>query len=139
MVPWKWMAIEYLKDEYFTLQSDVWSYGVLLWEMFSFGRNPYGQQQYDEVLEKLQDGYRLPCPKEVENVSSWSPISFYNELSDSCFIEEPKKRISFSDVSKLIEKQLLSEEQRFYSQMNHFYEKRKSTNYLKIGNRANNL
>ena len=139
MVPWKWMAMEYLKDDYFTLQSDVWSYGVLLWEMFSFGKTPYGHQEYNEVLEKLENGYRLPCPKEVESISSWSPVTFYKELSDNCFIEDPNNRASFSDISKLIEKQLLAQEQGSYFQMNESYQKKKASNYLKIGNRANNL
>jgi serine/threonine protein kinase len=139
LVPWKWMAIEYLKNDYLTLQSDVWSYGVLLWEMFSFGKNPYGHQSYDEVLEKLDMGYRLPCPKEVENISSWSPVTFYKELSDNCFMEDPNNRASFSDVSTRIMKELFPEEQESYFQMNESYQKLKAINYLKIGNRSHNL
>ena len=66
-------------------------------------------------------------------------MAFYKELSDNSFIEDVNDRATFSDVSKMIEKQLFLEEQTSYSQMNEFYQKMKATNYLKIGNCANNL
>ena len=46
---WKWMAYKYLISDFFTLASDVWSFQVVVWEIFSFGRLPYGQQGYKEV------------------------------------------------------------------------------------------
>ena len=49
-VPWRWMAYEYLASDYFTITSDVWSFAVVVWEMFSFGKLPYGMQDYSEIL-----------------------------------------------------------------------------------------
>ena len=131
-VPWKWMAIEYLKEDYFTLKSDVWSYGVLLWEIFSFGRNPYGQQEYDEVLAKLDKGDRLTYPGNLENISSWEPESFYNNLTEECFKTDPDKRASFDDVVKLIEERFENEKES-YIEMEECYQETLGDNYLKLG------
>ena len=88
-VPWKWMAIEYLNDDYFTLKSDVWSFGVLFWEMLSFGKSSYGHQEYEEVLSRLENGYRLQCPNEASKISSWNAKELYATISNQCFIAIP--------------------------------------------------
>jgi serine/threonine protein kinase len=53
----------------FTTRSDVWSFGVLLWELATYGRPPYSGIDLFSVLEKLEDGFRMPrpegCPAEV--------------------------------------------------------------------------
>ena len=67
-VPWKWMAPEFLQKNCLTLISDVWSFGIVLWEIFSLGREPYMGQTVSEVSNKLKTGYYLPCPEEVEHV-----------------------------------------------------------------------
>ena len=134
-VPWKWMAIEYLKDEFFTLKSDVWSFAVLFWEILSFGKTPYGPQEYEEVLKKLENGYRLPCPNEVERISSWNPIDLYTEISNRCFVADPKSRANFDDIVELLEKNLSDDEKKRYVHMNELYQKTRAENYLKIGTR----
>ena len=48
-IPWKWMALEYLRDDYFTITSDVWSFGILLTELVTFGRIPYPGMTNAEV------------------------------------------------------------------------------------------
>ena len=127
-VPWKWMAFEYLTREFFTLTSDVWSFAVVLWEILSFGRIPYAHQEYNDVVKQLEDGYRLPCPTDIENVLTWSPKQLYEDLSKVCFLADPNARATFSDVVGLIEKKLSHEE------ISHYHSIRAS-NYLRIGRR----
>ena len=67
-VPWKWMALEYLQSGHLTITSDVWSYGVVLWEILSIGREPYTNLTADEMLSQFKNGYYLPCPEEALTV-----------------------------------------------------------------------
>ena len=67
-IPWKWMAPEYFSTSRFTLASDVWSFGVVMWEIFSLGKEPYAGQNHENMIPKLKNGYSLPCPEEVNQV-----------------------------------------------------------------------
>ena len=130
LVPWKWMALEYLTRDIFTLNSDVWSFGVLFWELLSFGSNPYGHQDYGEVVVKLENGYRLPCPEEISQVISWAPKALFNKISKSCFDTDPLNRASFSDVVGMIKKELFDEELTRYDQMQDVYKSTRTEQYL---------
>ena len=134
MVPWKWMAPEFLTDDIFTLKSDVWSYAVLFWEILSFGKIPYGQQQYEEVLEKLKNGYRLQYPKDTENIISWLPDKVYSSIAQICFVEDPDERANFDKVVELLEGHLNEEEKLEYLSMIDTYESEYACNYRKFGN-----
>ena len=46
LIPWAWMATEYLKTGDFNIKSDVWSFGVVLWEILTVGNKPYGISEY---------------------------------------------------------------------------------------------
>ncbi|KAI8513937.1 hypothetical protein Bbelb_082610 [Branchiostoma belcheri] len=65
LLPLKWMAPEGLKNEArFTHKSDVWSFGVLLWEVAQLGRTPYpGMEGADRIYDALQNHFRLPRPQ----------------------------------------------------------------------------
>ena len=66
------MAPESILERYYSSASDVWSYGVLCWEVFSFGDTPYPKMEYHEVVIALAKGYRMPrpdaCPSEMFDI-----------------------------------------------------------------------
>lgn len=79
LLPIKWMAVESIGDKVFSSQSDVWSYGIMLWEFFTLGGNPYpGIEINEEFYKKLKAGYRMEkpdlCPNDIYDImqKSWS-------------------------------------------------------------------
>ncbi|EDO49467.1 predicted protein, partial [Nematostella vectensis] len=95
VLPVRWMAIESLEDYTYTTKSDVWSYGVLLWEMESGGLMPYAGMSGVEILERLKQGYRLEKP-------SCCSQELYAIMYE-CWNPEPKNRPSFSDIVHRLE------------------------------------
>ena len=59
-LPIKWMAPESLRDFQFSFKTEIWSYGVLLWELFTFGDIPFVAVHSSTLLELLEGGERLP-------------------------------------------------------------------------------
>ncbi|TFK09499.1 caveolin-1 [Platysternon megacephalum] len=98
-IPVKWMAIESLFDHIYTTQSDVWSFGVLLWEIVTLGGNPYPGIAPERLFNLLKTGYRMERP---ENCSE----EMYN-LMLRCWKQEPDKRPTFADISKELEKMMV--------------------------------
>ncbi|KAI8486233.1 Endothelial cell-specific molecule 1 [Branchiostoma belcheri] len=89
LLPLKWMALESLRDGLYTCESDVWSYGVLLWEIASFGEEPRyaGGPMHPDVctlLKLLKKGVRLQQPENC-------PLPVYRIIR-SCWIVDPSKR-----------------------------------------------
>lgn len=87
------MAIESIRDGIFTFKSDVWSYGVLLWEIFTLGSNPYPGIEFDSnFLHYLQSGYRM-------NNTKYCPNIVYKDIMMKCWILNPDERPKFTDLS----------------------------------------
>lgn len=97
-LPVKWTAPEGLKKEKFSTKSDVWSYGVLLWEIFSYGRQPYPKMSLQEVKEKVEQGYRMEAPEDC-------PPGVYS-LMRICWEQEPRKRPAFHKLREKLEREM---------------------------------
>ncbi|XP_050953554.1 vascular endothelial growth factor receptor 1 isoform X1 [Labeo rohita] len=94
-LPLKWMAPESIFDKVFTTQSDVWSYGVLLWEIFSLGASPYpGLNIDEEFCHRLKQGTRM-CPPEYSTPEIYS-------IMMACWENNPEDRPSFSALVEIL-------------------------------------
>ena len=89
-LPVRWTAPEALESLKFSEQSDVWSFGVLLWEIWSRAMVPYEKWSNDKVWAKVLAGYRLQCP-------IGCPAEVYN-LMLTCWDKDGDKRPSFSSI-----------------------------------------
>ncbi|CAL8322704.1 unnamed protein product [Lota lota] len=89
-LPVKWMAPEALFDRIYTHQSDVWSFGVLLWEMFTMGGSPYPGVPVEELFKLLREGHRMERP------SSCTPELYH--LMTACWLSVPSQRPTFQQL-----------------------------------------
>ncbi|XP_059196558.1 platelet-derived growth factor receptor alpha isoform X2 [Centropristis striata] len=111
-LPVKWMAPESIFDNMYTTLSDVWSYGILLWEIFSLGGTPYPGMVVDSSFyNKIKSGYRMSKPEHA-------PHDVY-EMMMKCWNSEPEKRPSFLGLSDTVSSLLPSSYKRHYERVNH--------------------
>jgi serine/threonine protein kinase len=109
---WKWMAVDYFETGMFNMTSDVWSFGVVFWEMLSMGRFPYAGGNANDTIAEIILGFRLLVPDEISEVQ-WL-VKCYNEVTKMCWKLDPKQRCSFSDLVETFKMHLTTEEKENY-------------------------
>ncbi|XP_019614693.1 PREDICTED: fibroblast growth factor receptor 2-like isoform X2 [Branchiostoma belcheri] len=98
-VPWKWMAPERLEDgKAYTSQSDVWSFGIVLYEISTLGGDPYPDVAIAHLKDRLQAGFRMPKPEGC-------PPGMY-DLMLQCWRWQPAERPSFRNLELDLDSQL---------------------------------
>lgn len=88
--PIKWTAPESINYNRFTIKSDVWAFGICLWEIATLGATPYPGMDLYIVLEKLEHGYRMPRPQGC-------PPEVYQLMRD-CWQQDPRQRPAFKQI-----------------------------------------
>uniref|UniRef100_A0A8D0WHH3 Fibroblast growth factor receptor n=1 Tax=Sus scrofa TaxID=9823 RepID=A0A8D0WHH3_PIG len=99
-LPVKWMAPEALFDRVYTHQSDVWSFGILLWEIFTLGGSPYPGIPVEELFSLLREGHRMDRPPHC-------PPELYG-LMRECWHAAPSQRPTFKQLVEALDKVLLA-------------------------------
>ncbi|XP_015607208.1 focal adhesion kinase 1 isoform X11 [Cephus cinctus] len=100
-LPIKWMAPESINFRRFTTSSDVWMFGVCMWEILMLGVKPFQGVKNNEVIRKLENGERLALPNHC-------PPRLYSLMSQ-CWSYEPSKRPTFKDIRENLHEILLEE------------------------------
>ncbi|KAJ6652406.1 hypothetical protein lerEdw1_011524 [Lerista edwardsae] len=90
MLPIRWMPPESILYRKFTTESDIWSFGVVLWEIFTYGKQPWYQLSNAEAIECITQGRELERPRTC-------PAEIY-DVMQSCWQREPQQRQSMRDV-----------------------------------------
>ncbi|XP_071344410.1 tyrosine-protein kinase Fes/Fps [Trachinotus anak] len=89
-IPVKWTAPEALNYGRYTTESDVWSFGVLLWETFSLGMTPYTSMTNQQTRDEVERGYRMPAPHGC-------PVEI-SRIMNNCWQYEARNRPSFKKL-----------------------------------------
>ncbi|XP_026780945.1 fibroblast growth factor receptor 1-A isoform X2 [Pangasianodon hypophthalmus] len=97
-LPVKWMAPEALFDRIYTHQSDVWSFGVLLWEIFTLGGSPYPGVPVEELFKLLKEGHRMDRPSTCTH-------ELYMMMRD-CWHAAPSQRPTFKQLVEDLDRTL---------------------------------
>ncbi|XP_078574542.1 tyrosine-protein kinase receptor Tie-1-like isoform X1 [Branchiostoma floridae x Branchiostoma japonicum] len=97
-LPVRWMAVESLTYSVYTTKSDVWSYGILLWEIITLGGTPYCGMTCKELFERLPQGYRMEQPLNCDD-------DLY-QLMRQCWRDRPYDRPPFAQICVALNKML---------------------------------
>ncbi|KAK7791522.1 hypothetical protein R5R35_008686 [Gryllus longicercus] len=94
-IPVRWMPLESILYNKYTVESDVWAFGVCLWEIFSFALQPYYGMTHEEVVKYIKEGNVLQCPENT-------PKSLY-DLMKLCWNRKPQARPGFRTIYQTLE------------------------------------
>ncbi|KAL1781446.1 tyrosine-protein kinase CSK [Sigmodon hispidus] len=94
-LPVKWTAPEALREKKFSTKSDVWSFGILLWEIYSFGRVPYPRIPLKDVVPRVEKGYKMDAP-------DGCPPAVY-EVMKNCWHLDAATRPTFLQLREQLE------------------------------------
>ncbi|CAH0759252.1 unnamed protein product [Diatraea saccharalis] len=112
-LPVKWLAIECMTDRIFSTQSDVWSFGIVLWEMFSLAKTPYPNMSPQHLLQWLSEGHRLEKP-------TYADDRLYDVMM-RCWAHKPNARPSFTHLQELLGSFLEDNVRNHYVDLNSAY------------------
>ncbi|XP_047499507.1 ephrin type-B receptor 1-like, partial [Penaeus chinensis] len=95
-IPVRWTAPEAIAFRKFTSASDVWSLGIVMWEVMSYGERPYWNWSNQDVIKSIEKGYRLPAPMEC-------PEAIYQLMLD-CWQKERNHRPNFASIVRTLDR-----------------------------------
>ncbi|KAM8804305.1 ephrin type-A receptor 5 isoform 6-T6 [Rhynchonycteris naso] len=95
-IPIRWTAPEAIAFRKFTSASDVWSYGIVMWEVVSYGERPYWEMTNQDVIKAVEEGYRLPSPMDC-------PAALYQLMLD-CWQKDRNSRPKFEEIVNMLDK-----------------------------------
>ncbi|XP_042195012.1 ephrin type-A receptor 4b isoform X2 [Callorhinchus milii] len=95
-IPIRWTAPEAIAYRKFTSASDVWSYGVVMWEVMSYGERPYWEMSNQDVIKAIDEGYRLPAPMDCPAV--------LHQLMLDCWQKARGDRPKFGQIVNILDK-----------------------------------
>uniref|UniRef100_A0A670JEV9 receptor protein-tyrosine kinase n=1 Tax=Podarcis muralis TaxID=64176 RepID=A0A670JEV9_PODMU len=97
-IPVRWTAPEAIAYRKFTSASDVWSYGILMWEVMSFGERPYWDMSNQDVINAIEQDYRLPPPMDC-------PAALHQLMLD-CWQKDRNTRPRFAEIVNTLDKMI---------------------------------
>ncbi|XP_037537256.1 ephrin type-B receptor 1, partial [Nematolebias whitei] len=97
-IPVRWTAPEAIAYRKFTSASDVWSYGIVMWEVMSYGERPYWDMSNQDVINAIEQDYRLPPPMDCP--------SALHQLMLDCWQKDRNVRPRFADIVSTLDKMI---------------------------------
>uniref|UniRef100_A0A4W5MZ97 receptor protein-tyrosine kinase n=1 Tax=Hucho hucho TaxID=62062 RepID=A0A4W5MZ97_9TELE len=95
-IPIRWTSPEAIAYRKFTSASDVWSYGIVMWEVVSYGERPYWEMSNQDVIKAIDEGYRLPAPMDC-------PVVLHQLMLD-CWEKGRSERPKFGQIVTTLDK-----------------------------------